>query len=85
VDSGDSAKKPIAVALLDIDSFKLYNDAYGHPQGDYCLQQIARACKASIVRATDCFARYGGEEFGLVIPDAEARCAARSRSACARR
>ena len=71
------AKKPIAVALLDIDSFKLYNDAYGHPQGDYCLQQIARACKASIVRATDCFARYGGEEFGLVIPDAEARCAAK--------
>ena len=69
------AKKPIAVALLDIDSFKLYNDAYGHPQGDYCLRQIARACKASVVRATDCFARYGGEEFGVVIPDAEARCA----------
>jgi diguanylate cyclase (GGDEF)-like protein len=71
------AKKPISVALLDIDSFKLYNDAYGHPQGDYCLQQIARACKASVVRATDCFARYGGEEFGVVIPDAESRCAAK--------
>jgi len=71
------AKRPIAVALLDIDSFKHYNDAYGHPQGDACLQQIARACKASIVRATDCFARYGGEEFGLVIPDAEARCASK--------
>ncbi len=69
------AKKPISVALLDIDSFKLYNDAYGHPQGDYCLQQIARACRDSVVRATDCFARYGGEEFGLVIPDTEARCA----------
>jgi diguanylate cyclase (GGDEF)-like protein len=71
------AKRPIAVALLDIDSFKLYNDAYGHPQGDLCLQQIAQACKASVVRATDCFARYGGEEFGVVIPDAEARCAAK--------
>jgi diguanylate cyclase (GGDEF)-like protein len=71
------AKRPIAVALLDVDSFKLYNDVYGHPQGDICLQQIARACRASIVRATDCFARYGGEEFGLVIPDAELRCAAR--------
>jgi diguanylate cyclase (GGDEF)-like protein len=71
------AKHPIAVALLDIDSFKLYNDAYGHPQGDWCLQQIARACKASVLRATDYFARYGGEEFGVVIPDAEARCAAR--------
>ena len=71
------AKRPIAVALLDIDSFKLYNDAYGHPQGDLCLQQIAQACKASVVRATDCFARYGGEEFAVVIPDAEARCAAK--------
>jgi diguanylate cyclase (GGDEF)-like protein len=71
------AKKPIAVALLDIDFFKLYNDAYGHPQGDTCLQLIAKACQGSIVRATDCFARYGGEEFGLVIPDAEARCASK--------
>jgi diguanylate cyclase (GGDEF)-like protein len=71
------AKKPIAIALLDIDSFKLYNDVYGHPQGDVCLRQIARACKASVVRATDCFARYGGEEFAVVIPDAEARCAAK--------
>ncbi|MGA2394411.1 MAG: diguanylate cyclase [Candidatus Lustribacter sp.] len=71
------AKRPIAIALLDIDSFKLYNDVYGHPQGDVCLRQIARACRASVVRATDCFARYGGEEFGVVIPDAEARCAAK--------
>lgn len=71
------AKKPIAIALLDIDSFKLYNDVYGHPQGDVCLREIARACRASVVRATDCFARYGGEEFGVVIPDAEARCAAK--------
>ena len=71
------AKKPIAIALLDIDHFKNYNDAYGHPQGDVCLRQIARACKESVVRATDCFARYGGEEFGVVIPDAESRCAAK--------
>ncbi|HEV8022074.1 MAG TPA: diguanylate cyclase, partial [Candidatus Lustribacter sp.] len=71
------AKKPIAIALLDIDSFKAYNDMYGHPAGDVCLQQIARACKASVVRATDCFARYGGEEFAVVIPDTEARCAAK--------
>jgi len=71
------AKKAIAIALLDIDWFKLYNDAFGHPQGDACLQQIARACKASVVRATDCFARYGGEEFALVIPDSEGRSAAK--------
>lgn len=71
------AKRPIAIALLDVDSFKLYNDTYGHPQGDVCLQQIAQACRDSVVRATDCFARYGGEEFALVVPDAEAKCAAR--------
>jgi diguanylate cyclase (GGDEF)-like protein len=71
------AKRPIAIALLDVDSFKLYNDTYGHLQGDVCLQQIAQACKASVVRATDCFARYGGEEFAVVIPDAEPKCAAR--------
>lgn len=70
------AKRPIAVALLDIDSFKLYNDTYGHPQGDVCLKQIAQACQASVVRATDCFARYGGEEFGVVIPDADPKAAA---------
>ena len=79
------AKRPIAVALLDVDAFKLYNDTYGHPQGDACLQEIARACRASVVRATDCFARYGGEEFGLVIPDnppgAAARVAERLRAA----
>jgi diguanylate cyclase (GGDEF)-like protein len=71
------AKRPIAMALLDVDSFKLYNDTYGHPQGDLCLQQIAQACKASVVRATDCLARYGGEEFAVVIPDAEPKCAAK--------
>ena len=70
-------KKPIALALLDIDSFKSYNDAYGHLQGDACLQQIARTCKANVVRTTDCFARYGGEEFAVVIPDAETRYAAK--------
>ena len=68
-------KKSLAVALLDVDHFKLYNDAYGHPQGDACLQQIAHACRASVVRTTDCFARYGGEEFAVVIADAEPRCA----------
>jgi diguanylate cyclase (GGDEF)-like protein len=70
------AKRPIAVALLDIDTFKLYNDTYGHPQGDVCLREIAQACQASVVRATDCFARYGGEEFGVVIPDADTKAAA---------
>jgi diguanylate cyclase (GGDEF)-like protein len=65
------AHRSIAVALLDVDHFKLFNDVYGHQEGDTCLTRIAQACKGSVVRAADCFARYGGEEFGIVIADAE--------------
>jgi len=69
-------KKPLAVALLDVDHFKAYNDTYGHPAGDACLKRIAEACKASVVRTTDCFARYGGEEFAVVLTDADEHAAA---------
>jgi diguanylate cyclase (GGDEF)-like protein len=69
-------KKSLAVALLDVDHFKAYNDTYGHPAGDACLKRIAQACKASVVRTTDCFARYGGEEFAVVIADADEHAAA---------
>jgi diguanylate cyclase (GGDEF)-like protein len=69
-------KKPLAVALLDVDHFKAYNDTYGHPAGDACLKRIAEACKASVVRTGDCFARYGGEEFAVVIADADEHAAA---------
>jgi diguanylate cyclase (GGDEF)-like protein len=64
-------KKPLAVAMLDIDHFKLYNDSYGHREGDACLQKIAQVCSASIVRASDLFARYGGEEFAVVLADVD--------------
>ena len=65
------AKRPVAVAMLDIDHFKLYNDSYGHREGDACLQKIAQVCSASIVRASDLFARYGGEEFAVVLADVD--------------
>jgi diguanylate cyclase (GGDEF)-like protein len=65
------AQRPLAVAMLDIDHFKLYNDSYGHREGDVCLQKIAQVCSASIVRASDLFARYGGEEFAVVLGDAD--------------
>ncbi|MDT4995394.1 MAG: hypothetical protein QOH97_5286 [Actinoplanes sp.] len=61
-------KTPLAVAIIDIDHFKLYNDHYGHPAGDRCLHQVAAAL-AGNVRETDFVARYGGEEFCLVMPD----------------
>jgi diguanylate cyclase (GGDEF)-like protein len=64
-------KTPLAVAMIDIDQFKLYNDHYGHPAGDRCLHQVA-AVLAGNVRETDHVARYGGEEFCLVLPDTDA-------------
>lgn len=62
---------PIAVLMLDIDHFKLYNDHYGHPAGDSCLKQVAKALQESINRPCDLLARYGGEEFILLLPDTD--------------
>jgi diguanylate cyclase (GGDEF)-like protein len=65
---------PIAVAMIDIDHFKLYNDRYGHPAGDQCLRRVA-AVLNECVRSTDLVARYGGEEFAIVLPSADATVA----------
>lgn len=59
---------PITLILLDVDSFKGYNDHYGHTQGDICLKAVAGGLKQSITRDTDFCARYGGEEFVVVLP-----------------
>lgn len=63
--------KPLALIMLDIDHFKKYNDAYGHPAGDECLKTVAHALQGSAKRAGDLAARYGGEEFSLVLPDTD--------------
>lgn len=61
--------QPLALILLDIDFFKLYNDHYGHPQGDWCLQQVAQVLQSCMKRPGDLVARYGGEEFLLILPN----------------
>ncbi len=58
----------LSLLMLDIDFFKLYNDNYGHPQGDKCLKQVADALNTALNRTTDSLARYGGEEFVIVMP-----------------
>jgi len=63
------AKAGISIVLVDIDSFKLYNDNYGHQKGDECLSRVAHALSTSLNRPTDLAARYGGEEFVVVLPD----------------
>ncbi|WP_313160381.1 diguanylate cyclase [Stenotrophomonas sp.] len=60
----------IALLMVDIDHFKVFNDRYGHPLGDACLRAVAAALAGCATRATDVVARYGGEEFAVVLPAA---------------
>lgn len=62
-------QEPIALLLLDIDYFKLYNDEYGHQAGDECLRLVATALKRCLNRPGDIVARYGGEEFIALLPN----------------
>lgn len=60
--------EPISLLLLDIDSFKAYNDLYGHLAGDTCIQQIAGILDDMPWGSYDLPARYGGEEFVVLLP-----------------
>jgi diguanylate cyclase (GGDEF)-like protein len=59
---------PISLIILDLDSFKEYNDKWGHPAGDVRLREIADLLRAN-VREPDLAARYGGEEFAVILPN----------------
>ncbi|PXF32472.1 response regulator [Pokkaliibacter plantistimulans] len=58
----------MSLLILDVDYFKLFNDAYGHPAGDNCLRQVAQAMKKQLRRPSDLVARIGGEEFACILP-----------------
>ena len=67
--------QPLSLALLDIDSFKQFNDRYGHPAGDRALRAVARLAAAGMRRPADLAARYGGEELVLLMPETDAAAA----------
>lgn len=69
--------QPLALALLDIDLFKTYNDHYGHQQGDACLAAVASVFAGNLHRGGDLAARYGGEEFAFIAPATDAEGALR--------
>jgi diguanylate cyclase (GGDEF)-like protein len=58
--------EPVAVAVLDLDRFKTYNDEHGHPAGDRLLKAVAAAWQAEL-RPGDVLSRYGGEEFAVLM------------------
>jgi diguanylate cyclase (GGDEF)-like protein len=63
-------KRPLAVALIDIDNFKTVNDTAGHPVGDAVLIEVARRI-ASVTREDTLLARLGGDEFALLLPECD--------------
>ncbi len=60
---------PLSLMIMDVDSFKSYNDRFGHPEGDDVLRRIASMLPLC-VRNEDTCARYGGEEFAVILPRA---------------
>jgi diguanylate cyclase (GGDEF)-like protein len=64
-------KRPIALLMIDVDYFKLFNDRYGHVEGDVCLRRLGKLLMDAATGLDDLPARYGGEEFALLLPGAD--------------
>lgn len=65
-------RSPISLIALDVDHFKDYNDACGHPAGDDCLAHVGQAIRAFARRPNDLAARIGGDEFAVLLGDTDA-------------
>lgn len=65
------AKAPLSLIMVDVDHFKLFNDSYGHLEGDDCLKRVARTIEENTRRISDLAARYGGEEFIILLAETD--------------
>ncbi len=68
ISRADRTGRSVAVAVLDVDNFKSYNDTFGHPAGDSLLKELAQLIQDNI-RASDTLCRYGGDEFTVILSD----------------
>ncbi len=66
---------PLALIMLDVDHFKLFNDHYGHLAGDDCLRSLTQVLLKEVRRSGELVARFGGEEFVVLMPDSSVQAA----------
>jgi len=83
LEPGPEDRPRVALALLDVDHFKAFNDRYGHAAGDAALRTVAAELRRSF-RGTDLVARVGGEEFAVLLPGIGVEDATRRIEACRR-
>ncbi|MEH6503444.1 MAG: diguanylate cyclase [Cycloclasticus sp.] len=71
INTAKRSGQKLALLLFDIDSFKQYNDFYGHDLGDLTLKRVAETISTTLPRSTDYVARFGGEEFVVLLPSTD--------------
>jgi len=74
IDRAQRYSKSLTILLMDVDDFKLFNDTYGHLDGDKVLKEIGRIIH-TFIRSSDSAFRYGGEEFVVIMPETNAHSA----------